>query len=119
MMNNPKDAFYQDIYIPTLIRDFNKVLTQNSLMITSYAKDGEEDKLYLFVSDMYKQSVGIIVAYSHGLDSRYDWIVSGKIVRFYHLAFMQRFFYEAIERQIAAYDENENLMYKHIDAQEL
>lgn len=119
MMTNPKDAFYKDIYIPTLIGDFNRVLARNSLKITSHAKDSEEDKLYLFVSNINEQPIGTIVAYSHGLKSRYDWVTNGKIVRFYHLPFMQRFFYEAIERQINAYDENENLMYRHIDAQVL
>lgn len=114
MMNNPKDAFYKDIYIPTLIGDFNRILNKENMEVISYIKDNEDDKLYLFVSNITKDIQGTIIAYSQGLDSRYDWITEEKIVRFYHLPFMKRFFYESIRQEIAPYDENENLMYRHI-----
>jgi len=115
-MKNTKETVYKGINIPSLINDFNKVLANRDMKIISYINDFESGKLQLFIRNSSQEDFGYISILSKGLDSYYDWIFDNKIVRFYNLSFMKRFFYESIDNTINNYDENENLMYRHIES---
>lgn len=115
-MKNTKETVYKDIDVSELINDFDKTLAKHDMEIISYINDFESDKLQLFICNSSQENIGYISIFSKGLDSHYDWVFDNKIVRFYNLAFMKRFFYEAIDNTISNYDENENLMYRHIES---
>lgn len=115
-MKNTKETVYKNINVSGLINDFNKTLAKHDIKIMSYINDFESDKLQLFVCNSSQEEIGYINIFSKGLDSYHDWVSDGRIVRFYNLAFMKRFFYEAIDHTINNYDENENLMYRYIES---